>query len=330
MSFSSKTKNELSRIQLEEKCCLLAELAALIRMSGSIQMSGLGKVNLKVSTENAAIARRIFTLLKTLYNVNTEVMVRKNKQLKKNNNYLIVVNYRNNAEKILLDVGILRVDGNNNYKIDYRIPKEITKNRCCKRAYIRGAFLGGGSISNPERTYHLEFVTHNQEHSEDLCELINSFDLNAKIVLRKENYVVYLKEGEQIVDILNIIGAHSALLKLEDIRILKEVRNNINRIVNCETANLSKTINASLRQIKNIEYIDEVMGINNLPENLVDIARLRLTHRDASLKELGMMLVPKVGKSGVNHRLRKLEGIAEELRKRRKKKNDRKRSSNKK
>ena len=329
MSFSSITKNELSRMHLEEKCCLLAELAALIRMSGSIQIGGFGKVNLKVSTENAAIARRIFTLLKNLYNVHTEVMVRKNKQLKKNNNYLMIVDYRSDAEKILIDVGILNRDEKQYYKINYGIPEEIVKKRCCKRSYIRGAFLGGGSISNPEKTYHLEFVTHSQEHSEDLCRLINTFGLNAKIVIRKESYVIYLKEGEQIVDLLNIIGAYSALLKLEDIRILKEVRNNINRIVNCETANLGKTINASIRQIKNIEYIDKTIGIDNLPENLIDIARLRLAHREASLKELGMMLSPTVGKSGVNHRLRKLEEIAEDLKKRRNK-NEKKKSYNKK
>lgn len=322
MSFSSKTKNELSRIETNEKCCQIAELAALIRMSGSLQISGNGKINIKFSTENAAIARRIFTLLKSVYKVNTEVMVRKNKQLKKNNSYLMIVNNAYDTEKILYDTGVLKRDKENLFKISYKIPKKIIKNRCCKRSYLRGAFLGGGSLSNPEKTYHLEFVTHSEEHSEDLSKLINEFGLNSKIVTRKENYVVYLKEGEQIVDLLNIIGAHSALLKLEDIRILKEVRNNINRIVNCETANLEKTINASIRQINNIQYIDKVKGIDYLPESLRDIARLRVTHTEASLKELGMMLCPPVGKSGVNHRLRKIEQIAEDLKERGGKGND--------
>ena len=322
LSFSSTTKNELSRIDIEENCCILAELAALIRMNGSIQINGVGRVNLKFSTENAAIARRIFTLIKSLYNIQTEVMVRKNKQLKKNNNYLVFIDYSNNAEKILLDTGVLKQDKYSYYSISYSIPEHLVKERCCKRAYIRGAFLGGGSISNPEKTYHLEFVTNSKEHSEDLCNLINTFGLNSKIVIRKDNYVVYLKEGEQIVDLLNIIEAHTSLLKLEDIRILKEVRNNVNRIVNCETANLAKTINASIRQINNIKYIDSVIGINNLPENLIDIARLRVENRDASLKELGEMLNPSVGKSGVNHRLRKLDEIAEDLKKKGEKKID--------
>lgn len=314
LSFSSVAKNELSRIDLDKKDCTLAELAALIRMNGSIQINGLGKMNLKFSTENAAIARRIFSLVKDLYNIQTEVMVRRNKQLKKNNNYVVFIDHSNKAEEILRDTGVLDVDSDGSYAISYSIPEELIKERRCKRAYIRGAFLGGGSVSNPEKTYHLEFVTNSEEHSRGLCDLINSFGLTAKIVLRKDNYIVYLKEGEQIVDLLNIIQAHNALLKLEDIRILKEMRNNINRVVNCETANLAKTINASIRQITNIEYIDSVMGIRNLPENLIDIANLRLENRDASLKELGELLSPQIGKSGVNHRLRKLDEIADDLR----------------
>ncbi|NMB28168.1 MAG: DNA-binding protein WhiA, partial [Tissierellia bacterium] len=158
-----------------------------------------------------------------------------------------------------------------------------------------------------------EFVTNREEHGEDLSNIINSFNLNSKIVIRKENHVVYLKEGEQIADILNIIGAHQSLLKFEDIRIFKDMRNNINRLVNCETANLGKTINASLRQVENIQYIDNRIGIEKLPKNLQEIALLRLKYREASLKELGKMLEPPVGKSGVNHRLRRIDEIAEDL-----------------
>lgn len=315
MSFSSATKNELSRIPLENRCCAIAELAALVRMNGLIQISGNKKVNLKFSTENAAIARRTFSLLKKLYKIDIDVMVRKNKQLKKNNNYLIAVGSTRDTKKILNDVGLIIGDSSDFFKINYKIPSKIIKKRCCKRAYIRGAFLGGGSISNPEKTYHLEFVTNSQQHSEELCNLINSFGLNSKIVIRKESYVIYLKEGEQIVDLLNIMEAHVALLKLEDIRVLKDMRNNINRVVNCETANLSKTINASLKQIENIEYIEENLGLNKLPDNLREIAELRLEHKDASLKELGNMLSPTIGKSGINHRFRRIEEIAEKLRK---------------
>ncbi|HLR34916.1 MAG TPA: DNA-binding protein WhiA [Tissierellales bacterium] len=313
MSFSSSTKNELSRLEIKSKSCAKSELAALVRMGGSISIKGQRNISLKFLTENAAIARRTFTLLKYLYNINVDVMVRKNKQLKKNNNYLIVVQNTKNTKKILKDIGFLNKNEESSFEINHRIPKYIVENNCCRRAYIRGAFLGSGSISNPEKTYHLEFVSSNREHAKDLSKLINAFELNSKIVTRKEDYIVYLKEGEQIVDLLNIIGAHSALLELENIRVLKDVRNNINRLVNCETANLGKTINASIRQINNIRYIEETVGLEKLPKNLLEVAYLRLENRDASLKELGEKLDPPVGKSGVNHRFRKIDEIAEKL-----------------
>lgn len=312
MTFSGKTKNELSRLEIESKCCAIAELSAIVRMSGSIQISGFSTVNLAFTTENAAIARRIFSIIKGMYNAKTEVRVRRNKHLKKNNSYLIAINDEEASKKIIDDVGFV-IEGSSVFNPNYSIPKSIINNRCCKRAYIRGAFLGGGSISNPEKTYHLEFVTGDKEHAEDLSDVINEFGLNSKIVIRKDNYVIYLKEANQIVDVLNIIGAHQALLKFEDVRVLKDVRNNINRLVNCETANLSKTINASLNQIENIMYIDKKIGINKLPTKLREVAEIRLDNRELSLKEIGELLNPPVGKSGVNHRFRKIEEIAEDL-----------------
>lgn len=313
MSFSSTTKNELSRLPLLNDHCALAELSALVRMCGTIQILGENKFNLKFNTENAAIARRIFSILKLLYDIDVEVMVRRNRQLKKNNNYLVGINDIVASKKVLVDVGFIKEDGSNIFHPDYKMPKDILKLRCCRRAYVRGSFLGGASISNPEKTYHLEFVTNYEEHAQDLSNIINSFGLGSKIVIRKENYVVYIKEGEQIVDVLNIIGAHQALLKLEDIRVLKDIRNNINRLVNCETANLGKTINASINQIENIEVIEKHMGIHKLSNNLREVAEIRLENPDATLKEIGLMLDPPVGKSGVNHRFRKIEELADKL-----------------
>ncbi len=314
MSFSSTTKNELARIPLTDDCCKLAELAALVRMCGTIQISGMRNINIKFTTENASIARRIFTFLKEIYEGDIEVMMRRNKQLKKNNNYLIVIKDTDISSKLLEDVGFINEEKNINiFNTQYKVGKKILEKRCCKRSYIRGAFLGAGSISNPEKAYHLEFVTNDQNHSENLSEVINSFGLKSKIVLRKDNYVIYLKEGEQIVDLLNIMGAHQALLKFEDIRVLKDVRNNINRLVNCETANLSKIIDASIRQTEHIEKIQAHMGLEKLPKKLREVAEIRLDNPDASLKEIGAMLAPPVGKSGVNHRFRKIEEIAEDL-----------------
>ncbi|MDP9750486.1 DNA-binding protein WhiA [Thermoanaerobacter pentosaceus] len=316
MSFSSNTKDELAKIYPEDKESKIAELAALIRTIGSVSIYGNGKISLTFTTENASVARLVFKLIKDLFGIIPETMVRRGRYLKKTLSYLIFVPDTKIAEEILGKVKILNYE-KGHIKLNYGIDKKIVKNTKAKKAYLRGAFLGGGSISDPEKAYHMEFITHNLEHGKDLSKLINSFDLNSKVIARKNSYVVYLKEGEQIVDVLNIIGAHSALLNLENIRVYKEMRNNVNRIVNCETANLTKTINASLRQIESINYIKETVGLDYLPPNLKEVAELRINYPDLSLKELGQMLVPPVGKSGVNHRLRKIEEISNKLKERR-------------
>lgn len=192
----------------------------------------------------------------------------------------------------------------------------LIQQSCCKRAYIRGAFLAAGSISDPEKSYHFEVVCQTMEQAKQLQEVINAFDMDAKIVERKKHFVVYLKEGSQIVDILNIMEAHVALMNLENVRILKEMRNSVNRKVNCETANISKTVNAAVKQLEDIIYIRDTIGLESLPDNLREIAELRLEYPEAPLKELGAYLNPVVGKSGVNHRLRKISSMAETERER--------------
>jgi DNA-binding protein WhiA len=309
LSFASNIKKELCQLPFENDCCRKAELAAMIKTCGSIHFYGSGRVGIKLDSESGTIIRRIFSNIKFLYKVHPEVMVRKNNQLSKSNIYILNIDYLNGAKEILESLGILK-NINDQYVLDYGIDSSIIKNSCCKRAYVRGAFLGGGSISHPEKGYHLEFVTHNEKLAKNLCKLLIKFHIYAKIILRKNNYVVYLKEGEQIVDLLNVIHAHKALLEFENVRIVKDIRNNINRLVNCETANLEKTINASMRQQQSIEAIKDTIGLDELPDNLKEIAELRLEHPDVSLRELGEMLTPPVGKSGVNHRLRKIEKIA--------------------
>lgn len=314
MTFSSIAKNEISKIPVTNRCCQLAELSALIKMTGTIQIHGVNNIGIRLSTENASIARMVFSLLKLCFEINTRVVVRKNEHLKKNNSYTLYIDSEMGSKEILKAAGILQ-ESEKGIKLNYKLPRSLIKKTCCKKAYLRGVFLGGGSISDPEKTYHLELVTNNEDFAEDIKELLNDFDLGAKVVVRKGNYVVYIKEGEHIVDFLNIIGAHNALLNLENVRIYKEMRNNVNRIVNCETANLDKTLNAALRQLENINYIKDTIGLNKLPKGLSEIAELRLKYKDASLKELGEMINPTIGKSGVNHRLRKLDQIAESLRK---------------
>jgi DNA-binding protein WhiA len=190
----------------------------------------------------------------------------------------------------------------------------LIKSACCRRAFLRGAFLGAGSISDPKKGYHMEFVCSGKDKAEQLKSVIQGFDIEAKIVVRKKYYVVYLKEGAGIVDLLNVMEAHVALMDLENLRIIKEMRNSINRRVNCETANISKTVNAAARQIEEIEYLRDHYGLKKLPDSLREMAELRLEYPDAPLKELGEYLDPPVGKSGVNHRLRKLSELAEKLR----------------
>ena len=312
MSFSAETKNELSRIKSDNRCCNVTELAALIRLAGSIQIAGFGKLNLKITTELNSIARKIFKSLKENFGINTTISVNKNQMLKRNNSYVLMVTSDMGAENLLKELGIL-AKGEGFYTLN-KVPTDLIQHDECARAFIRGAFLGGGSISDPGKNYHMEFVTNNEVFAESLKDLINSLGFNCKIVARKNNYVVYLKESEQISDLLSIIGAHQALLSLQNTKIVKAMRNNVNRIVNCETANLSKTVNAADRHVENIRFIQETVGINSLPENLQEIAALRVEFEDMSLKELGEMLTPPIGKSGVNHRLRKIEEIANKLR----------------
>lgn len=309
MSFSSKTKNELARRTSDSKCCQLAELSALVRVSGTIQLLGRGKTNLLITTENPAIARLIFVLFKKSLGVHTDIDVTKNPVLRKNNLYNI---------KILDSTEILRkleimVDEEGSIVINNGLPRKLIEDECCRRAYIRGTFLGGGSLSDPEKSYHMEIITHRQDYADELSGLINSYELSSRVVSRKKNYIVYLKEGDQIVDLLNVIGAHSALMSFENVRIVKSMRNNINRLVNCETANLTKMVDAAVKQKRYIEIIDQYRGLESLPEQLQEVALIRLDNTEVSLKELGEMLNPPIGKSGVNHRFRKIEKIAMDI-----------------
>lgn len=309
MSFSTVVKDELCRVELHnDVCCMKSEILGVI-LTGNLFSNEKNTRNVKMVTENAAFARRIYTTVRKVYSISPEVAIRRSSKLKKHVSYSVIMASMQLINKILYDFGISAFSEN-----DYSSIKNLLKKVCCKKSFLRAAFLSGGSISDPEKTYHLEISTRNLSCAELIKELLLEYGINLKIIIRKGIYVAYIKEGENIVDFLNIIGAHGALMELENVRILKDMRNSVNRIVNCETANLEKTVNASVRQMENIKLIQSVMGIDKLPDNLIEIAELRLEYSDASLKELGEMLHPKLGKSGVNHRLRKLDEIAEQLR----------------
>ncbi|MBF2638195.1 DNA-binding protein WhiA [Listeria welshimeri] len=308
MSFASETKKELTHMDVSDSDAKV-ELAAFIRMNGAISFSNQ-LVIMDVQTENAAIARRMYQLLKDLYEVPIELLVRRKMKLKKNNVY--IVRLKSGTRGILEDLRILEPPMTFTKSID----RGFVKKRSTKRAYLRGAFLASGSVNNPETSsYHLEIFSVYEEHNEAICALMNQFDLNARTLERKNGFITYLKEAEKITEFLSIIGATSALLHFEDVRIMRDMRNSVNRLVNCETANLNKTINAAVRQIDNIKYIQSTVGLEALPERLREIAALRIANEDVTLKELGEMLTTgQVSKSGINHRLRKLDQIAERLR----------------
>ena len=311
MSFSREVKEELSRQLPSARHCCIAETAAIISLCGHVKISSQDRFSVKINTENIAVARKYFTLLKKTFNIVAEITIRQNAYLKKGRTYTITVNNHEEAVKILTTCKLLD-DGDivENMSV---YDNTVIMNSCCKRAFVRGAFIASGSISTPEKFYHFEIVCNSYDKAVQLSDLIKSFDIESKIVERKKYFVVYIKDGAGIVDILNVMEAHVALMNLENVRILKEMRNSVNRKVNCETANLNKTVAAAVKQTMDIKYIQDTVGLSILPEALRQLAEVRLENPDVSLKELGSLLDPPVGKSGVNHRLRKISEISKNL-----------------
>ena len=294
MSFSGDVKRELGKQYSKGRHCQLAELAAILEMVGKVQEK---PCILEITSDNMVVLEKYAVLMRQLFEVDIT------KPLE-----------GNIVEKILTTLKFFKEDGLSLPLDEQRVDGLLVQNVCCKRAFIRGAFLASGSMSDPNKSYHFEIVCRTMEQAEQLQQLMNGFETEAKIVERKGHYVVYLKEGSQIVDMLNVMEAYISLMNLENVRILKEMRNSVNRKVNCETANISKTVNAAVKQLEDIELIRSKLGLDQLPQNLREMALIRLEYPEAALKELGNYLTPPVGKSGVNHRLRKLAEIAEDLR----------------
>jgi DNA-binding protein WhiA len=313
MSFASDTKKELTTFQTEKKCCMRAEIAGFIRVSGTVKLMGDGKIAVAVVTENPAIARRYKKLIKEYFNFDAGLDIQQGQSLKKGRVYCLNIPPEEKSEQLLRETGILMVREGLNY-IASGVYDWLIKTKCCKKAYLRGLFLGAGTISDPEKGYHIEYVCATSALAGDVRKLINSFvDLNAKMVQRKKVYVVYVKESGQITDILNIMGAHSQLLVLENVKIMKELRNKANRVSNCDSANLDKTVNASARQIKSIEKIMIKKSLGFLPDKLQEVAKARIDNPDANLGELAALVEPPMTKSGVYNRLKKIEEIAGQL-----------------
>lgn len=312
MSFSQEVKEELSRQIPGGRHCHIAEVAGIVGLIGRIVISAQDRFSVKIQTESLYVARKYFTLLKKTFNIVPEVTIRKNNGLKNSKLYIVTVNRHEDAVRILQTIKL--INSSNEIEENLSITDNVViMKACCKRAFIRGAYLAAGSVSDPNKAYHFEIVCNDYNKALQLQTIINSFEIESKIVERKNHFVVYIKEGSAIADVFSVMEAHVALMNFENIRILKDMRNSVNRKVNCETANLNKTVSAAVKQIESIELIKRTKGLDYLPEQLKEIAILRVENPDTSLKELGEMLEPKVGKSGVNHRLRKICEIADSI-----------------
>lgn len=312
MSFSTYVKEELCRIKVEDEALKVSELAGVVRMDGTILIGAQKSVSLELISENASVAKLSYLWIKELFKVECTITIQRRQKLKKNNRYIVSIPNQRQMRSILYALGMMNDDG---MFFNTGIPEELIDRDDKRRAYLRGVFLGGGSISDPLKSYHLEIVANSENYAELIQNLIAIYGIEAKVSYRKENIIVYLKESNQISDFLALIGAHEAMMELENIRINKTMRNAVNRRVNCETANLNKSVNAAQRHIQIIREIENKVSIDALPETLRSIALLRINHPEASLKELGELMTPPIGKSGVNHRMRRIEEFAEMIKK---------------
>ncbi len=313
MSFSSETKNELAHVEPEKKCCQLAEIAGFVRASGSIRLLGNEKFMAVLTMDNPAVARHYKKLLKGYFGVDPELTIGAAAALKKGHTYSLEIGPDLRSDSILRETGILMVREGKNYISD-GIYDGVIRTKCCRKSYLRGMFLGAGSVNDPEKSYHLEFVCNTEKLAEDLRKLIGTFtDLEGRISGRKDKSIVYMKNSQYISDTLALMGAHSKVLALEDVKIRKEIRGEAVRITNCDNANTDRTLDASMKQIRAIRRIDEQAGLGSLPEKLRELAVLRINNPEASLTQLGDMMSPPLKKSGVNNRMKRILDFAARL-----------------
>ncbi len=308
MSFSSAAKQELCRLEGYKSCCALAELAGLLHGCASLHLSREGW-GLTLGTESPAVARRANRLLKEVFSARPQLSTMQRRSFGHTKVYRVSVRPGEGVRDILVAAGLLKQD-EGGLRLLHAVPTGLLRRQCCKYAYLRGAFLASGYLNDPGKGYHLEISGPDAGYAQSLSRFLNRLGLRARVVERKEQQVVYLKDSEQIVTFLGMIGAHTALLKMESVRVEKDMRNRVNRIVNCEQANIEKTLSASQRQVEAIRTLERLGGLKRLTPALLKTAELRLEYPDATLQELGEYFSPPAGKSAVNHRLRKLEELA--------------------
>lgn len=310
MSFTAEVRDELSRIDLGKPCCARAEFAALLRLQGSLTLSSGGRYRVELATENAPVARKFIALAREVYGLKTELTVRKS-ILHRTNNYLITVPTQPKLAEVLDEIGLIGATGPHYHA---GVAPHLIESECCAIAYLRGAFLASGFVADPKGDFHFELYTHSEQVAIDLAAVLRRFEISPKVLERRGGWTVYLKGAEPIVDFLALVGAHKALLRTENVRIVKSMRNDVNRRVNAEIANQAKTTQAALDQLDAIQLIDRAVGLDSLPPALTEFARLRLANPDASLRELGDLSTPPLSKSAINHRMRRLEQMAAKIR----------------
>lgn len=311
MSFASDARGEIVREKTGQPCCARAEIAAALLFGGGIAYHGREQYTLAIVSPDAFVVRHYFVLLKTFFGVAGEIRTVRTAQLRGQTRYQLILP-RESSHEILAGCGLL--DANALFGVRATPAPEALAYACCRKAFLRGAFLLSGAVSNPERSYHLEFAAPNEELADFVMELMNYFEISAKKACRKAKFVVYLKSGEQIADALTLIGAKNAMMALENVRVKKDVRNRVNRQLNCDERNLARQIENAQQQLADIALIEREIGLDRLPDSLQEMARVRAEHADGSLAALGEFCDPPIGKSGVNSRLRRLREIARRLR----------------
>lgn len=307
MSFASNVKSELLTLK-QDNCCKLAELSALLKIHGNINISSEG-VRIEFQTTNLQIARQVIASVKDLYRVEVDIISKKQMKLHKNDIYIVRI--KEQAERLINELGLM----SNNEHIS---EEPLLLKECCKKAYLRGAFLASGSINSPQSSsYHLEIATHDELGSLQLKELLNFFHLKAKSVKRKRGYIAYIKESEKIADFLRVVGAINALFEYEDERIKRDFVNSITRVMNMEIANQNKTLDAANKQLRSISVLENMTDIDKLPKSMKEAITLRKDHPEASLNELSDISYDyfnkRISKSALNHRYRNINDLANEI-----------------
>lgn len=308
MSFTSEVKEELARVRASRRCCRLAELSAMFHLEGCLHLGGPRRLVFHTESENASVARKMFNLLKELFSMTPELRVEKIPRLRGHNCYQLYLS-EEKVPQVLNELALL----DDSMRPVLGIPPRITRRRCCGISYLRGAFLGGGYVSRPDQPAHLEINTQHEEMAEDLRNLLDRYGIRTQVTRRRSTVTVYAKNRRDQADFLALVGAHEAVLRLQSDAVLRELRENINRRVNSETANLEKAVDAAQRQLRDIQVVEGYLGLENLPGSLRSVAVARIENPEATLQELGDLLQPALSKSAVYHRMLRIRKLAREL-----------------